>query len=131
MSAFEIIDEGFELFPELVIIVQRAGPVVSRHLELVQKNSQKTVFRGEISWVESDCRKGEVLHTLGLYGGADVLGVPVPHSLHQEHGGRGEGRRHQHRPDDPGGPGLAPVDVGQAVHAGGGEEIIQLPPEVL
>ena len=80
--------------------------------------------------MESDGREGIILHSPGLDGGADVLGVPVPHSLHQEHGGRREGRRHQDRPDDPGGPGMAPVDVGQAVHAGGGEEIIQLPPEV-
>ena len=80
--------------------------------------------------MESDCRERIILHSPGLYGGADVLGVPVTHSLHQKHRGRGESHGHQHRPDDPGGPGLASVDVGQAVHAGGGEEIIQLPPEV-
>ena len=101
MAAFEVIEERFELFPELVIIVQRAGPVVSRHLKLVQKYSQKTILRGEISRVESDGREGEVLQTLRLYGGGDVLGVPVPHSLHQEHRGRGEGPRHQDGPDDP------------------------------
>ena len=81
--------------------------------------------------MESDGREGIILHSPGLDGGADVLGVPVPHSLEQEHGGQGESHGHQHHPDDPGGPGLAPVDVGQAVDAAGGEEIIQLPPEVL
>ena len=70
--------------------------------------------------MESDGREGEVLQTLRLYGGGDVLGVPVPHSLHQEHGGRGEGPGHQDGPDDPGSPGLALLDVGQAVDGGGG-----------
>ena len=98
---------------------------------MVEESSQEIPSCWKFSRVKSDCRKRIILHSPGLHGGADVLGVPVPHSLHQEHGGRGQCCGHQHRPDDPGGPGLAPVDVGQAVDAGGGEEIIQLPPEVL
>ena len=112
-------------------MIQWTGIVESRKLKVIKKSSQKIVLRREISRVEGDGREGEVLQTLGLQGGADILGVPVPDRLDQEHGGRDESPGHQHSPDDPGGPGLTPVDVGQAVHAGGGEEIIQLPPEVL
>ena len=81
--------------------------------------------------MKCDSREGIILYSSGLYRSADILGVPVPDSLDQEDGGRDESPGHQHSPDYPGGPGLTPVDVGQAVHAGGGEEIIQLPPEVL
>ena len=97
---------------------------------MVEESSHEIISHWKISLVKSDCREGILLHPSALYGGADVLGVPVPHSVDQEHGGRGEGPRHQHSPDDPGGPGLALVHVGQAMDAGGGEEIIQLPPEV-
>ena len=90
---------------ESIIVVQGAGLIVSGQLKMIKKYSEKIVLIREISRVESDCREGEVLHTLSLDGGADVLGVPVPHSLHQEHRGRGQGRRHQHRPDHPDGPG--------------------------
>ena len=98
---------------------------------MVQESSEEMFFCCKIPRVESDCRERITLHTSGLYGGADILGVPVLDSLDQEDGGRDESPGHQHSPDDPGGPGLTTVDVGQAVHAGGGEEIIQLPPEVL
>ena len=97
---------------------------------MVEESSLEICCCRKFSRVESDGRERIILDSPGLDGGADVLGVPVPHSLEQEHGGRGEGRPHQHRPDDPGGPGLALVDVGQAVHAGGGEEVVQLQPEV-
>ena len=64
-----------------------------------------------------------------LDGGGDVLGLPVLHSLDQEHDGGGDGRQHHHRPDGPGRPGLTLVDVREPVDAGGGEELVQLSPE--
>ena len=60
-----------------------------------------------------------------------MLGAPVPHSLHQQHRGGGESRHHQDRPDDPRGPRLGEVEVGQAVDAGGGEEVVDLQPSGL
>ena len=105
------------------------GVVVSGHLKLIEKCSEKSVPRWEVSRREGDCREGEFLHTLGLDSGADVLGLPVLHSLDQEHDGGGDGRKHQHRPDGPGGPGLTLVDVREPVDAGGGEELVQLSPE--
>ena len=97
---------------------------------MIQKSSEKIFLRREISRVESDGREGEILQTLCLHGGADVLGVPVPDRLDQEDGGRDESHQHQHSPDHPAGSGLTAVDVGQSVDAAGGEEIVQLPPEV-
>ena len=41
----------------------------------------------------------------------------------------GERCSHQDRPDDPRGPRLGEVEVGQAVDTGGGEEVVQLLPQ--
>ena len=81
--------------------------------------------------MESDRREGKCVQALRLQCGGDVLGVPVPHSLHQEHRGSGESRSHQDRPDDPRGPRLGEVEVGQPVDAGGGEEVVELQPSVV
>ena len=97
---------------------------------MVEESSEELFLLLKFSRVESDGREGITLHSPGLNGGADILGVPVPDSLDQQQGDRAESGGHQDSPDDPGGPGPAPMDVGQAVHAGGGEEIIQLQPDV-
>ena len=97
---------------------------------MVQESSQEMIFCLKFSRVESDSREGIILYSSGLYCSADVLGVPVPDRLDQEDGGRDESHQHQHSPDHPAGSGLTAVDVGQSVDTAGGEEIVQLPPEV-
>ena len=99
-------------------------------MKVIEKCPEKSFLRREVSGVESDSREWEVHDTLRLYSGGDVLGAPVPHCLHQQHRGGGESRHHQDRPDDPRGPRLGEVDVGQAVYAGGGEKMVDLQPGV-
>ena len=116
---------------EDVIIIQWTGLIVSRYLKLIQEKSEKIILREELPRTESDRWKGKVVQPLHLESGGDVLGAPVPHSLHQQHRGGGERCSHQDRPDDPRGPRLGEVEVGQAVDAGGGEEVVELQPSGL
>ena len=99
-------------------------------MKVIEKCPEKSFLRREVSGVESDRWEGKCLQALRLQSGGDVLGAPVPHCLHQQHRGGGESRRHQDRPDDPRGPRLGEVEVGQPVDAGGGEEGVQLQPSV-
>ena len=103
--------------------------IISCKLKLIQECSCKSIFRIEITGMESDCWKWIVLNASCLHSGGDILLIEPINSAVQEVRSDSKPSYDNDSPDDPGGSGLVVTDVGEPMDRCGGEEFIHLPPE--